>query len=68
MVYFVFFSGKQCVGFGSLTERITNQMNFFSRVQIYMKDAECAESNEKSNFRFLFSQGHFCIQNMVNFQ
>ena len=27
---------------------------FFKNVQIYMKDAECAEINGKSIFRFLF--------------
>ena len=26
---------------------------FFKSVQIYMKDVECSESNDKSNFRFL---------------
>ena len=31
------------------------QYNFFFKSgQIYMKDAECAESEEKSNFRFPF--------------
>ena len=29
-----------------------NVPQFFQSVQIYMKDAECAESKEKSGFRF----------------
>ena len=34
-----------------------------------MKDAECAETNEKSILQFFFSSyGHFYIQNMVNFR
>ena len=41
-----------------LTEFITNQMKkklifCFKSVQICMKDAECSETNEESNFRFL---------------
>ena len=37
-------------------------------VRIYMKDVECSEMNEKSNFRFLFFElslffGHFCSKN-----
>ena len=33
-----------------------------------MKDAECAETNEKSNFRFLvFRYGRFCTENMSIF-
>ena len=42
---------------------------------IFMKDAECVETNKKlifRFFRFLFyyfpSYGHFCTQNIVNFQ
>ena len=35
--------------------RVTNQMTFFCNifiVQIFMKGAECSETNEKSNIRF----------------
>ena len=42
---------------------------FFSSVQIYMKDPDCTEKNEKSNFRLYFSSSnHFCIQYMGKFQ
>ena len=37
---------------------------FFKNVQIYMKDTECPESEEKSNyrlFRFFFFQRGFCL-------
>ena len=38
--YFAFFFSKMF------------KQNFFFSIQIYMKDVECAESKEKSNFRF----------------
>ena len=44
---------------------------FFKSVQIYTKDTECSETNEKSNFRFFWfyflSYSSFFIQNLVNF-
>ena len=33
---------------------VTDQIKSFKSVQIYMKDAECVETNEKSIFRFWF--------------
>ena len=41
---------------------------FFTRVQIYTKDAECAETIEKSNFLFLvFEIWSFLYSKLVNF-
>ena len=41
---------------------------FFKSVQNYMKDAECAETKEKSNFGLLFlSYSNICTQNNPQF-
>ena len=50
------------VFFSNFFQYLTNKNQFFFKsVHIFMKDAECAETNEKSNFRFLF------FRVMVNF-
>ena len=45
---------------------------FFRSVQIYIKEAECAETNGKSIFRFFqfffLSYGNFCPQNISNYR
>ena len=48
-IYFLFFlSPDECI-----INQMKNKIQFFFQsVQIYMIDAECAETNEKSNFRF----------------
>ena len=45
-----FFFSQKC---SNIFEQKISVFNFFFKsVQIYMKDAECAELKEKSNFRF----------------
>ena len=50
-VLFIYFFQKW---FNNYKKKISNFFNFKSGQIYYIEDAECAESKEKSNFRFLF--------------
>ena len=38
-------------------------MSSFKSAHIHMKDAQCAETNEKSNFRFLVFE--ICLEHLI---